>query len=85
MDTDSSRAGALLRERRLALGLTGLEVGRLVGVSDTYINRWEKGRTRPNTESLARLYTLGLVPLGVLTGVDADYSSYAARPTGATA
>lgn len=50
------RIGALLRERRLALGLSQVELARRVGISQTYLSNMERGRIQlPDVEVRRRL------------------------------
>ncbi|WP_442973054.1 helix-turn-helix domain-containing protein [Rhodococcus sp. NBC_00294] len=43
-----------LRARRLAMGLSGAEVARLVGVASSTYSQWERGQSHPRIDSLAR-------------------------------
>jgi transcriptional regulator with XRE-family HTH domain len=47
--------GPKFRKRRQELGLSQVELGRLVGVDQRQISRWELGETYPEGENLERL------------------------------
>jgi len=69
--------GAALRERRLADGLTLVELAERVGLSQPFLSQIENGRARPSMSSLARLATaLGTTPQAMFGG-----TSVAAEPT----
>jgi DNA-binding XRE family transcriptional regulator len=52
-----------LRKRRLELGLTLKELGRLVGVCEKTVINWENGRTRPQVYHCpALIHFLGYDP-----------------------
>lgn len=42
-----------LRERRLHRGLSQAKVGKLAGVDEGTINRWESGKVKPTEKKLA--------------------------------
>lgn len=48
---------ALVALRKKA-GLTQMAVARSLGVSDSAVNQWEKGKTFPKTEQLPKLAKL---------------------------
>ena len=50
--------GERVRGLRVRLGLSQEAVGQRLGVSFATINRWERGRTRPSPEHMARLEDL---------------------------
>lgn len=39
-------------------GLTQLDVAKALGITDSAVNQWEKGKTVPKTESLPKLAEL---------------------------
>jgi transcriptional regulator with XRE-family HTH domain len=59
---------ARLREERRRLGLNQTVFGRLGGVSLDTQNRYESGKTTPDSEYLARLIPEGVDVLYILTG-----------------
>ena len=61
-DTTSHFTGAftpefqrLFKEKRLQLGFTSMELGRLLGVSYSAISRWENGRTLHSSQEYSPL------------------------------
>lgn len=48
---------ALVALRKKA-GLTQMAVARALGISDSAVNQWEKGKTFPKTEQLPKLAKL---------------------------
>src|SRR5215469_11625490 len=70
--------GALLRDRRRALGLSQEALGEASGVSARSINRWEQGRALPQPEARRRLAEVLGIDVARLTGAarygDADES-----------
>lgn len=54
--TVSGKIGELVRERRLALGLSQVELARRSGISQTYLSNMERGRVQlPDVEVRRRL------------------------------
>ena len=47
-----------LKKRRLALGLTQVKLGRIFGISSTYISRIELGKAKPKQYMFMALDTL---------------------------
>ena len=74
--------GSLLRERRLELGLTQLEVAQRIGVSEATISRWESGdianMRRDRIAALAEV--LQISPLQIMGMSLDDVSSYGILP-----
>lgn len=60
MDPVSPEQGSKLRDRRIALGLTQLEIAEKIGVSRGYISQIEKGRTAPPSAKVSYRYALAL-------------------------
>jgi len=55
--------GSTIRERRLAAGLTLVELAELAGLSQPFLSQVENGRARPSMESLYRIASaLGTTP-----------------------
>ena len=52
--------GAQLRDRRIALGLTQLDVAEKIGVSRGYISQVEKGLTAPPSTKVLSRYSMAL-------------------------
>jgi transcriptional regulator with XRE-family HTH domain len=48
------KTGALIKEARLRVGLTQLELAGRLGVKQPLVARWENGVTRPSFQSLER-------------------------------
>lgn len=51
-----------IREARLAKGLTQKQLGELIGVSPTHVQKWEYGLT-PNTKNLSKLSQVLGIPM----------------------
>lgn len=47
-----------LIEQRKKAGLTQMDVAKALGITDSAVNQWEKGRTFPKTEQLPKLAKL---------------------------
>lgn len=45
-------------QKRKAAGLTQAKVAEALGVTDSAVNQWEKGKTFPKTELLPKIATL---------------------------
>ena len=58
----------IIRERRLAKGLTQEQMANYLGVSAPAVNRWENGETVPNTETLKLLSKEFDVSINTLLG-----------------
>jgi transcriptional regulator with XRE-family HTH domain len=70
MPTPTMTFGALLRQRRQALGLTQQELARKVGSHQPVIGAWELGRSAPTPEQLARLAKALGMPLAELQAAE---------------
>ncbi|WP_366520965.1 helix-turn-helix transcriptional regulator [uncultured Desulfovibrio sp.] len=64
METFSAR----LKEERKRLGLKGIEVAQLVGISRETQSLYENGKRTPDVEYLAKLHSAGFDALYLLTG-----------------
>lgn len=51
----NAAVGHTIYSRRVTLGMTGLELARLSGVSNAYISQVEHGKKEPSSEYLALL------------------------------
>ena len=60
---DKIRFGNYLTERRKIMGLSQVQLGALLGVSDKAVSKWENARAMPDSRILVRLGEL----LGVTT------------------
>ena len=78
--TNSSNLGDLLRARRMKYGLSGKAVGLMVRVDPQTVWLWERGKQGVSTRNMRSLYRAGLVPLGLLTGIQSDMEMYAGDP-----
>lgn len=47
--------GDYLRETRKKTGLSQYQLGKLIGVSDKAVSKWENGVSKPRTELLAKI------------------------------
>lgn len=47
--------GRIIREARLRAGLTQKDLAERAGTTQSAVARWERGRSRPTVETLARL------------------------------
>jgi transcriptional regulator with XRE-family HTH domain len=56
----------LVKRQRLRLGLTQQRLGKVIGVSQRTVSRWERGEDAPSIEMQQRLRDLGWEPPGVL-------------------
>lgn len=52
---DQTRTGALIRTLRQQKHLTQRQLADTIGVSDKAVSKWERGRSRPDVETLQRL------------------------------
>lgn len=68
MSFDQHRFGDAIRLRRRALGLTQLDLGGKIGVTNAAIGQFESGKTSPGLATVAALADALGVPLGVLFG-----------------
>ena len=60
--------GEKIKARRLELGLTTTELGRLIGVQSSAISKYESGRVDPKASKLQALATaLGVTPVSLLS------------------
>lgn len=68
MDVDPLGAaiGGLVRERRVALGMTGKSLAEQLEVPATTITAWERGRVVPGARALLRLARVLGVPAATL-------------------
>ncbi len=64
--------GNRIYELRTAKGLSQRELGKLVGVSNKAVSKWETGAAKPRAEKLAKLSEVFGVPLGALFSSDPD-------------
>lgn len=70
---------ARLRDLRKKRGLTQKAFGKLLGVEQSSISKWETGATTPDTSSLLKLAIAYAMPLDmILAGVDAKYDALSA-------
>ena len=53
---DSKIVGTIIKEKRIAKGLTQKELANLLFVEHTTISRWECGYGYPNIETIQRIY-----------------------------
>lgn len=75
-----SFVGTLLRQTRLAAGLTADDLAAQLGVSETTVRRWEGELNQPTAHHLARLATLlGVSPAALLGGIPPRMSLRALR------
>jgi transcriptional regulator with XRE-family HTH domain len=76
------RANVQIRQFRKARGQTQSELGRLIGVPQSTISRWEKGINLPGAEHAAKLAELMDLPVYDLLGFDENpQSDYTAQPS----
>src|SRR5262252_1798530 len=68
--------GAMLRNRRVALGLSQEALAEKAGVSTRSVNRWEQGRALPQHEVCRRLGEILRIDLAELVA-EARYGSLA--------
>lgn len=54
----SEKAGALLKNARKSAGMTRPQVYQVTGISESVLDRWERGETIPDLESLDKLELL---------------------------
>ena len=47
-----------LTAQRKKAGLTQMDVAKALGITDSAVNQWEKGKTFPNTKQLPKLAKL---------------------------
>ena len=47
--------GAFLKKQRKNNGLSQYQLGKLLGVSDRAVSKWENGLSKPSTKLLARI------------------------------
>ena len=73
-------AGKAMRERRESLGLSVRDVGRMLDVSEVTIYSWQSEHAEPSLHYRQEAYKQGLLPLGALTGNDADWETYLTEP-----
>ena len=64
--------GNRIYELRNKKGLSQKELGKLVGVSDKAVSKWETGAAKPRAEKLAKLSEVFGVPLGALFSAEPD-------------
>jgi DNA-binding XRE family transcriptional regulator len=79
--TSPSKISTVLKRRRAMVGLTAAQLGRIVDCNQVAIYEWEAGRQSPALASRQALYQHGYLPLGALTGSDADWDTYLKEPT----
>lgn len=58
----SEKAGALLKNARKMAGMTRLQVYQVTAISESVLERWERGETVPDLESLDKLELLYRAP-----------------------
>jgi transcriptional regulator with XRE-family HTH domain len=68
------RLGTLVRDQRLARGLTQADVARRVGITPSALSQVERGVRGPGGDTLMRLWEVLGVPFGPPTGDDAGYA-----------
>lgn len=74
--------GKILRDARLAMGLTQSDVAKQVGVTFQNISSWERGKSKIDIESLSTLCNLYDISItGVLTTSDSTYDPEFGVPT----
>lgn len=54
----SEKAGALMKNARKSAGMTRPQVYQVTGISESVLDRWERGETFPDIESLDKLELL---------------------------
>lgn len=66
---DQVKIGALIRSRRLEMGLTQLQLADIIGVSDKAVSKWERGLGAPDISVLRALSdALGVEVSTILSG-----------------
>ncbi len=55
MNENSCRLGEFIREQRINKGYSQFQFGRLVGVSDRAVSKWENGTARPRAVLLPKI------------------------------
>lgn len=68
MADEAAQVGALIRERRVARGLSQLELAGRLGVKQQSVSRWEAGESLPRAQTFVRLAEVLGVPLDDLLG-----------------
>jgi transcriptional regulator with XRE-family HTH domain len=84
----NGRIGSLVRERRLGLGLSQVELARRVGISQTYLSNMERGRVqlpdvdvrRRRAEALCMSHVELLVAAGELDAHELPGDAEAVKP-----
>ena len=78
--TATSSVGATIRERRLAAGLTLVELAERSGLSQPFLSQVENGRAHPSMESLYRIASaLATTPQALFGGGQAAAQPSVAR------
>ena len=71
----------VIRDARLAAGLSQAGLGHKLGLSDAAVNHWESGKSEPSRKHLAALIeTLGLDPAVVVASSSASQPATTAAP-----
>ncbi len=65
---------------RARWGMEQVEFAEVVGVTRYVVGNWERGRNRPDLETMVRLESLSGFPLAVLIGRELDKSEIAEGP-----
>jgi transcriptional regulator with XRE-family HTH domain len=52
-----SEAGQAIKSRRKTLGMTQIELGRVLGISNTYLSDIEVGKTIPSLKTIIKLFS----------------------------
>lgn len=58
--------GEFLRNRRTCNGMTQYQLGKLLGVSDRAVSKWENGLSKPNSKLLLKISELFCISIDEL-------------------
>ena len=65
--------GQRIRELREAKNLKQMQLSKKLGIAQTTLSSWERGRSEPHVEAIIGLAKFFKVPLEYLMGVTDDY------------
>ena len=70
--TKDIKFGAFLKEQRKRNGLSQYQLGKLLGVSNRAVSKWENGLSKPNTKLLAQIGEILCLSIDELLATDSS-------------
>ena len=77
LEYNRTHYGKVIRERRTSLGLSQMQLAKLINVQKAYIANWENGRARPDLNIIPPLCRALKMPIAAIFGISSEADTLA--------